>query len=426
MDIKVEKVDDINYIISGTVPNSIIEQKAAQLKAEAQAEAAKAPEGDAPAVEVPADEKLEQAAAGQVFQMFVEAGIKKAEIPLENLLGQPGLKKYERQADSVFFEVDIATSPKIDTDIDYTDIVPEYTKPKADPALVEERMADYAVKQAPFTPLETPKAVEEGDVAVIDFEGFVDGVAFEGGKAEKFNLKIGSKSFIPGFEEQLIGMEYGEDRTIKVNFPEDYSAKDLAGKETEFKIHLHEIHEQKPMTVNDEFAQKVLQDPKATVELLREKLGDQIVAQEIGTLYETELKPKLIEGLLPKFDFSLPNNIVEQEIDAKVREQIQHLSQEEQQSYLEDKEKFNTLRDSVREEARKGIKIAMIIEAMAEKEGISVDEQEVLAALGHHAMMTGQNPQELVKYYQDNNLMPSAKLGLTEDKLFGKMLGFDK
>ena len=417
MKVTVEKVDDINYIISGTVDNSVIEAKVTELKEKA---AQDTENNDS------TDERFQHEAAGLVFNEFVNEGIKEANIPVETLLGQPGLKKYEKREHGVFFEVDLATSPQVDLDVDLSEIVPEYTKPKADPQAVEEKLVEFCVKQAPFTKIEKAKPLEYGDIAVIDFEGFIDGVAFEGGSAKDFKLTIGSKSFIDGFEEQLVGMEYDEEKTITVNFPDDYSSEELAGKESQFKVKLHEIQEQKAMTADDTFAQGVLKDKNATVDTLRGKFSDQITSEELTNMYNTELKPKLIKGLLSKFQFTLPNNIVEQEIDAKVREKIQALSPAEQKTQVEDKEKFLSLRDSVREESQNGIKIALIVEALAKRMEIEVDEQEVIAALTHQAMMTGQDAQALVKYYQDNNLMISAKLGLTEDKLFGHILGFDK
>jgi trigger factor len=221
-------------------------------------------------------------------------------------------------------------------------------------------------------------------------------------------------------------MEYGEERTINVTFPTDYQAADLAGKETQFVVKLHEIQEQQAETPDDAFAQKILSDPKATLETLKEKLGDQITSEEVSKIYMAELKPKIVAGLLGKFEFTLPNNIVEQEIDAKVSQRSQAFSEEQHKAYREDKGKFVELRESMREEARNTIKLALIVEALAKKEGVDVHEQEVHAALAYQAMMTGQDAQELVKYYEENNLMKSAKLGLTEDKLFGMMLGFHK
>jgi trigger factor len=195
--VTVEKIDDINFIMSGTVENSVIEEKVAKLKNEAAKEAKS---------DDKTDENIEQNAAGQVFQDFINAGIKEANLDVENILGQPGLKKYEQQDDCIYFEVEVAVSPEIDVDIDYKDIAPTYTKPTASAEEVEAKLAEFAQKQAPFTKLEKAKPIENGDVAVIDFTGFIDGKVFEGGSADKFKIKVGSQQFIPGFEEQLVGM----------------------------------------------------------------------------------------------------------------------------------------------------------------------------------------------------------------------------
>ena len=422
MEVTVEKIDDINFIMSGTVENSVIEAKVAELKEQA----AKEPKDDKPTDENVTEETPEQVAAGEVFQQFIDAGIKEANIDVANILGQPGLKKYEQQDNGVYFEVELSISPEINVDVEYMDIMPSYTKPVAEPKAVEDKLAEFALQQAPFSKIEKPKALEFDDVAVIDFKGYIDGELFEGGSADKFNLKIGSKSFIPGFEEQLIGMEYNEERSITVNFPDDYQAADLAGKETRFDVKLHEIQEQKAIAPDDAFAQRILNDATATLDTLKSKLADQITSEELSQLYMSELKPKIVEGLLTKFDFTLPNNIVEQEIDAKVREKTRNYTPEQHKVYTEDKGKFMELRESVREEARKTIKSALIVEAIAKKEGVEVDEQEAIAALSYQAMAAGQDATALVNYYKDNNLMTSAILGLTQDKLFGQLLGFHK
>jgi len=416
--VTVEKVDDINFILSGTVENSLIEDKVKKLKENT----AKEKKTD----ETSSDEKIEQDAAGEVFKDFISAGIKEAGIAVESILGQPSLKKYEQRKDKVFFEVELSISPKVHTDVDYKEITPVFTKPVASPQEIENKLAEFVLKQAPFTTIPTPKAVENGDVTVIDFEGFIDGKAFEGGSAQKFNLKIGSDSFIPGFEEQLIGMEYGQTKDVHLSFPDDYQAEDLAGKETKFVVTLHEIQEQHPITPDDAFAKKILSDEKATLTTLKEKFADQITSEELSRVYMNEIKPKMIDALLSKYDFTLPNNIVEQEIDAKVREKTRGYTQEQHKEFMEDKGKFMELRESVRASARDSIKLALIVEALAEKENVEVHENEVHAALGYQAMMSGQDTQELLKYYQENNLMTSAKMGLIEDKLFGIMLGFHK
>lgn len=441
MDTTVTHIDDVNFVISGEIDKKIIEANIEKLKAEAEklkAETKKEIDNemkdDGPVDDNMVNDVLnsmnqtnfERDGEGQTLKEFIDAGLAQANINVDDILGQPSFKTYEQRDNSIYLEIEMATAPVVNTDVEYMDIVPAYTPPKAPDEEIDAKLQELAIQQAPFTPLESPRALENGDVAVIDFEGFLDGVAFEGGSAEDFKLKIGSNSFIPGFEPQLIGMAYGEEKTIKVTFPEDYNAPDLAGKETEFKVKLHKIEEQKYVEPDDKFAQVILKNEKATIAELRQKLSDQINSQALSTVYQNELKPQLIQGLLTKFDFTLPNNVVEQEIDAKAGAKIQTMSKEEQESYQKDKEKFHALRDEVREEAQNAIKIALIVEALAKKQGLEVDEQEIMAALYYQAMASGQDATELVEYYKKNNLMTSAKMALTEDKLFGQMLGFDK
>ncbi len=416
MKVKVEKIDDINIIISGIIENKMTEEKFASLKEQAKKETS----------DDINDETLQQNAESAVLQEFIEAGLKEANIDVEEILGQPGFKKYEKRENGLYLEIAISTSPNIDTNIDYNDVIPTFTQPDADAKDVEAKLQEMCVQQGLFEGIKTPREVQNDDITVIDFEGFIDGLAFDGGSAEKFNLKIGSNSFIPGFEEQLIGMNYGEEKTITVTFPQEYQSKDLAGKESEFKVKLLEIQEQKSLIADDAFAQKILSDKKATLDTLKNKLGEQIKSQALAQFYNDTLKPLLIKGLLEKFDFTLPQNIVEQEIDAKVTEAIEQMDEEKRKIIHEDREKFYKLRVSLTPVARDAIKTALIVEALAKKEGLEVDEQEIQSALYYQAMMSGQDAQELMNYYRENNLLTAAKMGLTEDKLFGKMLGIDK
>jgi len=427
--VTVKKVDDANMIISGILDSEVIEKNVDKLAIQAGKELKVDGfrKGKVPAhvVKKMHGKKLRQDAEGEAIRALIDAGLKEAEIKPEDMIGEPVFKKYEKGEKDIETEVEISIKPKIDL-TGYMDVVPSYKKPTASKKELDEKMKEFAKQQAPYTKIARKRAVKDGDMTVIDFEGFIDGVAFEGGKAEKFNLKIGSGSFIPGFEEQIIGMKYEEEKEITVTFPKEYGAKDLAGKEAVFKVKLHEIQEQKEVEIDDDFAKKVLSDENATVDTLKKRLEDQIISEELSKLYNEELKPKMIEALVKKFDFALPNNIVEQEIDAKVNAKAQTMDKKELEIYKTDIQKLQELRDSVKEEARDSVKATFIVDALAKEEGVEVDDQEVLSALYYQAMMSGQDAQELVKYYQENNLMPAAKMGLMEDKLFGKMLGFDK
>ena len=429
MKVTVNKVDDANIIISGTLDAAAIdanvEKLAKQAAKEVKVDGFRPGKVPVSVVKQMHGEKLAQDAEGEALRELIDTGLAEAKIDPADMIGQPSFKKYEKTDDGIEVEVEVSLRPTFDLE-GYMNVVPDFEKPKADPKEVEAKLEEIATQQAPYTKIKRKRMVKDGDMTLIDFEGFIDGVPFEGGKAEKFNLKIGSGQFIPGFEEQIIGMKYEEEKDVVVNFPENYGSKDLAGKEATFKVKLHEIQEQQAVEPDDEFAKKILSDEKATLETLKEKLADQVSSESLSKLYSEELKPKLVEALVEKFNFALPNNIVEQEIDAKVNAKAQTMDEEELKTYQEDIKKLEELRDSVRKEAEDSVKATFIVDALAKKEGIEVDDQEVMSALYYQAMMSGQDAQELVKYYQENNLLPAAKMGLLEDKLFGKMLGFDK
>ena len=430
MKVTVNKVDDANVIVSGTIENSAVEENinkmAVQAGKEMNVDGFRKGKVPAHVVKKLHGDKLAQDAEGEVLKDLIDAGVKEAGINPADILGQPTFKKYDKKESGIDVEVEVSIKPAFEAE-GHMDVLPAFDKPTASDKDVETRLSEIAAQQAPFEKIKRKRMVRDGDMTVIDFEGFVDGVAFDGGKAEKFSLKIGSDQFIPGFEEQIIGMKYEEEKTVTVTFPAEYQSSDLAGKEAEFKVTLLEIQEQVPAELNDELAQKLLQgEENATLELLTEKVKTQIESAEISKIYNEDLKPKLVEALVAKFDFALPNNIVEQEIDAKINAKAREMSEDELNGFKDNPEKVEALREEVRADAVASVKATFIVDALAKKEEVAVDDQEVSQAIYYEAMMSGQDPQEVIKYYQDNNLLPAVKMGMIEDKLFGKMLGLDK
>ena len=430
MKVTVNKVDEANVIVSGTIENSAVEANintmAVQAGKEMKVDGFRKGKVPAHVVKKLHGDKLAQDAEGEVLKDLIDAGVKEAGINPADILGQPTFKKYDKKEDGIEVEVEVSIRPVFEAE-GHMDVLPSFEKPTASDKEIEEKLAEIAGQQSPFEKIKRKRMVRDGDMTVIDFDGFVDGVAFDGGKAEKFSLKIGSGQFIPGFEEQIIGMKYEEEKTVTVTFPAEYQSADLAGKEAEFKVTLHEIQEQVPAELNDELAQKLLQGEEgATLETLREKVKTQIESAEISKIYNEDLKPKLVEALVAKFEFSLPNNIVEQEIDAKVNAKAREMDEEELNSFKDNPEKVEALREEVRADAVASVRATFIVDALAAKENVKVDDQEVSQAIYYEAMMSGQDPQEVIKYYQDNNLLPAVKMGMIEDKLFGKMLGLDK
>jgi trigger factor len=426
--VTVNKVDDANIIVSGTLDAAAIdanvEKLARQAAKEVKVDGFRAGKVPVSVVKQMHGDKLAQDAEGEALRELIDAGLAEAKVNPADMIGQPSFKKYEKTDAGIEVEVEVSTRPEFDLE-GYMDVVPAFEKPKADAKEVDAKLEEMAKEQAPFEKIKRKRMVKDGDMTLIDFEGFVDGVAFDGGKAEKFNLKIGSGQFIPGFEEQIIGMKYDEQKDVVVTFPAEYQSKDLAGKEATFKVTLHEIQEQAEAEINDALAQKLLNDEKATLAELKEKVTAQIETAALSKVYNEDLKPKMVEALVNKFDIALPNNIVDQEIDAKINAKAQEMDEKELATYKDNEEKINELRDSVREDAVASVKATFIVDALAKKEEITVEDQEVSQAIYYEAMMSGQDPQEVIKYYQENNLLPAVKMGMIEDKLFGKMLGLE-
>jgi len=427
--VTVKKLDDANILVSGTIENSVIEANVSKLAIEAgkQMKVDGFRKGKVPphVVKKLHGDKLNQDAESDALKSLMDDGIKEAGLNAADIIGEPIFKKYDKQDDKIEVELEVSTRPAVKLE-GYEKVVPAFDKPEASEKEIEEKLTEIAGQNAPFEKIKRKRMVKDGDTTIIDFEGFVDGVAFDGGKAEKFTLTIGSGQFIPGFEEQIIGMKYEEEKTVTVTFPAEYQADELAGKEAEFKVLLHEIQEKAVAEINDELAQKLLQKEDATVDTLKEQVKEQVANEKISKIYNDELKPKLIEALVAHFDFALPNNIVAQEIDAKINEKAKTMSEDELKAYQDNPEKVDTLREEVREDAENSVKATFIVDALAKKEEINVEDQEVSQAIYYEAMMSGQDPQEVIKYYQEKNLLPAVKMGMIEDKLFGKLLGLDK
>ena len=429
MKVTVKKLDDANLLVSGTIENSVIEANVDKLAINAgkQMKVDGFRQGKVPphVVKKLHGDKLLQDAESDALKSLMDTGIKEAGLNTTEIIGEPIFKKYDKQDDKIEVELEISTRPTIALE-GYEKAVPAFEKPEAEEKEVEERLTEIAGQNSPMRKIKRKRMVKDGDTVLIDFEGFVDAKAFDGGKAEKFSLKIGSGQFIPGFEEQVIGMKYEEEKTIKVTFPAEYQSDELAGKDAEFNVVLHEIQEKEIPEIDDALAQKLLQDEKATLETLTAQVREQVINEKVSKIYNEDLKPKLIEALVKYFTFALPNNIVEQEIDAKINAKAKEMSEDELKVYQENPEKVEALRKEVRADAENSVKATFIVDALAKKEAIEVADQEVTQAIYYESMMSGQDAEEILKYYQENNLLPAVKMGMIEDKLFGKLLGLDQ
>ncbi len=261
------------------------------------------------------------------------------------------------------------------------------------------------------------RPVKEKDIAVIDFEGFVDGKAFEGGKAEKHELEIGSKTFIPGFEDQIIGMKIDEEKDIKVKFPEDYFSKDLAGKDATFKVKLYEIKEKKLPILDDEFAKDVsefdtLNDLKVSIKEKKQAQNDDRAKHETESL--------AIEAVAKETKIDIPSGMIDTEIDAMMRDLEQQLSYQgiglDQYLHIMNKTR-KEIEDNYREQAEKNVKSRLILEAIIKAEKLEASQEEIDSKVKEMATSYGRKEEELnkneaLKEYISNNIKTEKAIEL--------------
>lgn len=255
------------------------------------------------------------------------------------------------------------------------------------------------------------------------FEGFVDGEPFEGGKAENFSLRLGSGQFIPGFEDQVIGMKKGEEKTIDVTFPENYGGAKLAGKPAQFKVKIHAIQAKEPVVIDDELAKKMLPGfDDANVDMLKEKVKEQLENEAMSTLYNEELKPTLMELFVSAYTIDLPEFIVEQEMDMALNKTARDMTEEQIQEIRDDAEKLKELRETFRDDACRAVKATFIVDALARAESIVVNEQELMQTIYYEAMQVGQDPAAVYKNYQESGYLPAIQMAMIEDRVLSKLL----
>ena len=256
-------------------------------------------------------------------------------------------------------------------------------------------------KNARLVSVERP--VKDGDITVIDFEGSIDGVPFDGGKAENHELTIGSKQFIPGFEDQIIGMKLDEEKDIKVTFPEDYFSKDLAGKEAVFKVKLHEIKEKELPKLDDDFA-KDTSEFETLAELkksIKEKLEEE---NEHRAKHETE--NAVIEAVADAVELDIPSGMIETEIDNMVKDVESRLSYQglNLEQYLKIMGKtMDEFRKQYEEQAQKTVKIRLVLEAIQKDLDVKVEENEIKDKIKEMSEAYSRKPEELEQNEQFKN-----------------------
>ena len=232
------------------------------------------------------------------------------------------------------------------------------------------RLAELVVKEK--------TAIVDGDTAVIDFEGFLGEEAFEGGAGEDHSLEIGSGSFIPGFEEQLIGLKTGEQKDVVVTFPEEYHAAELAGKEATFKVTVKEVKGKELPELNDELAKEIDSEVEG-IEALRTKLKEK-TAEDKKNAAETAVKDELVEKAADNATIDIPQAMIDAEVDRMLNDFTQRLTSQGMNLdlyYQFSGQDEKALRTQMIEDAQKRVKVSLTLEAISEAEGITATEEEI-------------------------------------------------
>lgn len=305
------------------------------------------------------------------------------------------------QGKELIFKATVTVKPEVELG-DYKGLEVEAEDTTVTDEDVEKEIDALRNRQAELVVKEEGTAAE-GDTVVIDFEGFVDGEAFEGGKAENHSLEIGSGSFIPGFEEQLVGKESGSESDINVTFPEEYHAAELAGKEAVFKVKIHEIKAKELPELDDEFAKDVDEEVESLA-ALHEKTKNRLQEEKTNAA-ENNKREQLINLATDNAKVDVPDAMVDTELDRMVREFEQRLQM--QGMTLEMYSQFSgqdeaALREQMKEDAGKRVKTNLTLEAIAQAENVEVTDEDVNAELEKMAEMYQTDKEQLTQMLGGN------------------------
>ncbi len=327
------------------------------------------------------------------------------------------IKQMGKDKDFVFV-VTVCVKPEAKV-ADYKGIEVKKVSTRVTKKEVEEELENVRQKNARMVTVED-RELKNGDISVIDFEGFVDGVAFEGGKGENFELTIGSGQFIPGFEDQMVGMKVNEERDVNVKFPEEYHAADLAGKDATFKVVLHEIKEKVLPELDDEFAKDVsefdtLEEYKKDLQkVVKERKENQAKAQK-----EQEALDKFVE----KVEVVVPDGMVDEEVEKMLEEMNANLSYQglNIDTYLQYMGmSLEDYKKEMRDSAMKRVKLSLGLEYVASVEKIEVTEEDIDAKIKELSAQYGAGDEEtLLKNENARNYM---KQQLQQEKTMAVIL----
>lgn len=321
------------------------------------------------------EQALYMDAAEAVVDGAYEKMLKENEKDLEDLVARPDVQVKEINGEGVTFNFVLTMRPEVKLG-DYKKINVKREKAKVTAEEIEDTIENIRHRYA--EDVLKDGEIKDGDVAVIDFEGFVDGVAFEGGKGENYSLKIGSGTFIPGFEEQLIGLKSGDEKDVEVTFPEDYHAEELKGKKATFKVKVHEVKEVKVPELDKDFFEDLGMEGVDTKEKLEAKISESILTNKESEL-ENKYIDELLEAAAKDTEVDIPEVMINDELERMIREYDSHLRSQGinlEQFYKFTNSDEEALKSQMRPEAARRVKHRLMLEEIAKQEKIEISDEE--------------------------------------------------
>ena len=347
---------------------------------------------------VPADvleKKFKKEIEGEILNHIISEEYRKA-VEENNLspIADIKLEKYENNEDNVEVVFTIPVLPEI-TLGDYKSVKVEKEALDVNDEKVNAEIEIMRSNAGKLKEVADDEAAKDKDVANINFEGFVDGEAFDGGKAEGFDLTLGSKSFIDTFEDQIIGHKKGDEFDVNVTFPEEYHAENLKGKPAVFKVKVNSIKRKEEAELNEDLAKELGYD---SVEDLKAKTKENLIKRE-ETRIENEYKGKVVDAVVEGVNFEIPEAIVEREIQFQINrfaQQLQMQGMSLNQYFEMTGQNIEKMRESIKESAEKSVKRDLVLNEIAKVEKVEATEEEVNAELDRTALMYGMDREGLI------------------------------
>ena len=347
---------------------------------------------------VPADvleKKFKKEIEGEILNHIISEEYRKA-VEENNLspIADIKLEKYENNEDNVEVVFTIPVLPEIPLG-DYKSVKVEKEALDVNDEKVNAEIEIMRSNAGKLKEVADDEAAKDKDITNINFEGFIDGEAFDGGKAEGFDLTLGSKSFIDTFEDQIIGHKKGDEFDVNVTFPEEYHAENLKGKPAVFKVKVNSIKRKEEAELNEDLAKELGYD---SVEDLKAKTKENLIKRE-ETRIENEYKGKVVDAVVEGVNFEIPEAIVEREIQFQINrfaQQLQMQGMSLNQYFEMTGQNIEKMRESIKESAEKSVKRDLVLTEIAKAEKVEATEEEVNAELDRTALMYGMDREGLI------------------------------